>query len=205
MDSYSKVKLEHALVKSEPEFVQCFCNERFYKVKVGVNRKSGFEDHIYVHISEKLVDLDKIWVGRFVDVSGDIRTYYNTRDKSVRNRLQVYVFASEITLEDESSRSKDYKNDVIIKGYICREIRMKKIRNGVSLASTMIAVNRDHGKSAYIPLILWGRNAHFVENLGVGSHVKVTGRLQSREFVLRENDSLMEINEVSADNLERAE
>ena len=46
----------------------------------------------------------------------------------------------------------------------------------------MIAVNRNYGKSDYIPCILWGRNASFTSTLGVGTHVEVEGRIQSREY-----------------------
>ena len=46
----------------------------------------------------------------------------------------------------------------------------------------MLAVNRAFGKSDYIPCIAWGRNAQFASRFHVGDRVRVTGRLQSREY-----------------------
>ena len=46
----------------------------------------------------------------------------------------------------------------------------------------MLAVNRAFGKSDYIPCIAWGRNAQFAARFHVGDRLRVTGRLQSREY-----------------------
>ena len=46
----------------------------------------------------------------------------------------------------------------------------------------MLAVSRAFGKSDYIPCIAWGRNAQYAARFGVGDRLKLTGRLQSREY-----------------------
>jgi single-stranded DNA-binding protein len=46
----------------------------------------------------------------------------------------------------------------------------------------LIAVNRPYNKSDYIPCIAWGRNARYSEKLHVGDHIKIWGRVQSREY-----------------------
>jgi single-stranded DNA-binding protein len=46
----------------------------------------------------------------------------------------------------------------------------------------LIAVNRQYGKSDYIPCITWGRNAKFTSELMVGTNIKVWGRIQSRPY-----------------------
>ena len=46
----------------------------------------------------------------------------------------------------------------------------------------MLAVNRAFGKSDYIPCIAWGRNAQYAARFRVGDRLRVTGRLQSREY-----------------------
>jgi len=46
----------------------------------------------------------------------------------------------------------------------------------------MIAVNRMYGKSDYIPCIAWSRNAKYARLLDVGTKIRVSGRIQSREY-----------------------
>ena len=53
------------------------------------------------------------------------------------------------------------------------------------IADILLAVNRYYNKSDYIPCIAWGRNAKFAERLEVGTHLRVWGRIQSREYQKR--------------------
>jgi len=54
----------------------------------------------------------------------------------------------------------------------------------------LLAVNRAYNKSDYIPCIAWGRNARFCDNILVGDHLKIWGRIQSREYQkkIKENE-----------------
>lgn len=56
----------------------------------------------------------------------------------------------------------------------------------------MLAVNRQYGKSDYIPCITWGRNARYANELAVGTKIKITGRIQSREYVKKIGDDKTE-------------
>ena len=56
----------------------------------------------------------------------------------------------------------------------------------------MFAVNRDYNKSDYIPCIVWGRNAVYASELPVGTHLKLTGRIQSRNYTKRYPDGTEE-------------
>ncbi|MEG1609297.1 MAG: single-stranded DNA-binding protein, partial [Clostridia bacterium] len=40
-----------------------------------------------------------------------------------------------------------------------------------------------YNKSDYIPCIMWGRNARYVQNLAVGEKLCISGRIQSRTYV----------------------
>ena len=53
---------------------------------------------------------------------------------------------------------------------------------GREIADVLIAVNRTYRKSDYIPCILWGRNAKYCDTLKVGDLVKLSGRIQSRNY-----------------------
>ena len=59
---------------------------------------------------------------------------------------------------------------------------------GREIADILLAVNRSYNKSDYIPCIAWGRNASFCQNLVIGSKIRLTGRIQSREYKKRISD-----------------
>ena len=49
----------------------------------------------------------------------------------------------------------------------------------------LLAVNRTYNKSDYIPVIAWGRNARYAQNLPVGTNIRIWGRIQSRIYQKR--------------------
>ena len=53
---------------------------------------------------------------------------------------------------------------------------------GREICDIMLAVNRDRGKSDYIPCIFWGNKAYYVKQCKVGDCLRVAGRIQSREY-----------------------
>ena len=56
----------------------------------------------------------------------------------------------------------------------------------------MVAVNRAYNKSDYIPCIAWGRNARYLSNLSVGENIKIWGRVQSRKYQKKVEDTVEE-------------
>ena len=44
-------------------------------------------------------------------------------------------------------------------------------------------MNRPYGRSDYLPCIAWGQNARLVSTWNVGDKVRLTGRLQSRDYI----------------------
>jgi len=69
-----------------------------------------------------------------------------------------------------------------LEGFLCKQPTYRHTPHGREIADVMLAVNRQYGKSDYIPCILWGRNAYFVKDLKAGSSLRVAGRIQSREY-----------------------
>ena len=67
-------------------------------------------------------------------------------------------------------------------GYLCKTANYRTTPFGREITDMLIAVNRSYNKSDYIPCIAWGRNARYCENLEVGDHVKIWGRIQSRQY-----------------------
>lgn len=176
--------------------------EGFYMVYVRCNRLSESCDIIPVTVSERLLDVTKDYQGKLVCVNGSFRSY--NRHDEYKNRLVLSVFASEISFIDEIEDN--YKaNQIYLEGYICRQPVYRKTPLGREIADLLLAVNRPYGKSDYIPCICWGRNARYASELSVGRHMKVFGRVQSREYLKKLDENTQEFRtayEVSVMKLE---
>lgn len=187
------------------EFSHEVYGEGFYTAMLAIQRASEMEDIIPIMVSERLVDVNEEWEGRFVRVNGQFRSYNKYEDK--RNHLVLSVFVRELFEIDPECEDmcKIYgENHIFIDGYICKQPICRKTPLGREISDILIAANRPYGKSDYIPCIAWGRNARFAESLGVGTRIKVDGRIQSREYQKRISDDEYETRtayEVSASKL----
>lgn len=159
--------------------------EGFYMMEVAVNRLSSNADYIPVMVSERLIDVRESYVGEYICVVGQFRSYNRHEEK--KNRLVLSVFARELTFTDEMGEGTK-SNQIFLDGYICKEPIYRKTPLGREIADLLIAVNRSYGKSDYIPSICWGRNARFASGFAVGTHVQLWGRIQSREYVKKLNE-----------------
>lgn len=163
--------------------------ERFYLMDVFTKRLSNSSDRIPVIISGQLVDVTQDCTGEFVRVSGQFRSY--NRHGELRNRLLLAVFAREITfLKGEPDRMET--NTLLLKGYLCKPPVYRKTPLGREITDLLIAVNRSYGRSDYLPCICWGRTARYASNLTIGTYVSITGRIQSREYIKKLTENLME-------------
>lgn len=165
-------------IVEEAEFSHEIFDEKFYKFAILTKRLSEYEDVLPVIISERLIKLDEIKVGKTVKLTGQFRSYNMQTD--TKNKLVLSVFVKEIEFCDDPEILT--LNDANFSGYICKAPVYRKTPLGREIADVLIAVNRTYKKSDYIPCILWGRNAKFCEGLDVGTPVKVNGRIQSRKY-----------------------
>lgn len=101
------------------------------------------------------------------------------------------VFVCDIEAIDSKDANID-KNCITINGYVCKEPNYRKTPLGREITDMLIAVNRDYGKSDYIPCIAWGRNARFAGGFKIGTRVKLIGRIQSREYDKKISDTEFE-------------
>ncbi len=189
-------------VISEFTFSHEVFGEGFYLLDVLVSRLSNSSDVIPVMVSERLIDVKTDYRGKFVEVSGQFRSY--NRHEDSKNRLVLSVFAREVTITDEESEDSK-PNYIFLDGFVCKPPVYRKTPLGREIADILLAVNRPYGKSDYIPCICWGRNARFAETFVVGGHIQVWGRIQSREYQKKINDSEFEKRvayEVSVSKLE---
>lgn len=161
---------------------ECY-GEKFYTAMLASERTSGQKDVIPVMVSERLVDVKADWIGRFVKVYGQFRSC-NKREGN-RNRLMLSVFVTEfeeIEFEHEELGSGYDENHISLGGYICKQPIYRKTPLGREITDILLAINRQYGKSDYIPCIAWGRNAAYVGELEVGTKLQIFGRIQSRIY-----------------------
>jgi single-stranded DNA-binding protein len=170
-------------VISHMEFSHEVYGEGFYTFLVSVPRLSETNDVIPVTISERLIDPDKLNVGDTVLINGQFRSYNNYSDTG--SKLMLTLFARDISLCAESVGT---PNEITLIGYICKEPVYRLTPFGREISDILLAVNRSYNKSDYIPCIAWGRNARFSKQLSVGCKVRITGRIQSREYKKRLSD-----------------
>lgn len=155
-------------------------------VEISVNRLSNFVDYIPVMVSERLIDVSGDYRGAYVYITGQFRSF--NRHEEQKNRLVLSVFARELEILNDATEE-DASNQIFLDGYICKEAVYRKTPLGREIADLLVAVNRSYGKSDYIPCICWGRNARFASTFEVGTHVQIWGRIQSREYVKKINET----------------
>lgn len=170
------------IITIPPVFSHKSFGEVFYKLYMGIQRKSDYMDIVQVIISERLVWDVNLKVKDPIRVLGQIRTY--NEEEEGRNKLTVVVFAREFQLYEYVYISSEiiYGNTIKLEGFICKTPVKRVSPLGREICDMMLAVNRMYNKSDYIPCIAWGRNANYAASLSVGAKISVLGRFQSREY-----------------------
>ena len=193
-------------VTSEKRFSHEIYGESFYIFDLEVARLSGNSDIIPITISERLILEKELEIGDKVAIEGQFRSYNSYENE--KNRLILTVFAKDIKYlseEDEENSSEKVSNEVTLIGYICKKPIYRQTPFGREISDILLAVNRAYNKSDYIPAIAWGRNARFCQNIEVGTKVKITGRVQSRNYEKKFEDGTTQTRtayEVSISSLE---
>lgn len=154
--------------------------EGFYTAEIAVDRLSKMTDTIPIMVSERLIDVTQDYIGKYVEIRGQFRSYNQYNEE--HNRLILHVFATKMEILEEE----DYPiNKIYLDGYICKPTVYRKTPLGREISDVLLAVNRSYHKSDYIPCICWGRNARYASSLEVSSHLQMEGRIQRREYSKR--------------------
>jgi single-stranded DNA-binding protein len=193
-------------ISSDMKFSHEIYGEQFYNFIVDVPRLSDTYDHLPVTISERLLNDIDLNIGKSICITGQIRSYNRMTD-SGRSRLLLSVFCRDIKNADEETEAKN-PNDIYLEGYLCKKPVYRTTPFGREICDLLLAVNRMYNKSDYIPCIAWGRNARFCDNFAVGTHIKLWGRFQSREYQKKlDEDNIVTRTayEVSVSKLEKLE
>lgn len=183
--------------------------EGFYNFQLEVPRLSDSVDILPVTISERLIINMDLSIHSYVEIYGQLRSYNRYINSS--SRLILTVFARDIRILEDGEEINELlrsPNEIYLDGYICKAPIYRTTPFGREISDLLVAVNRPYNKSDYIPCISWGRNARFCEKLLVGDHIKVWGRIQSREYQKKYNNEKVETKvayEVSISKLEYIE
>jgi len=137
-----------------------------------------------------------------VSITGQLRSY--NRWDGEKKKLELFVFVKEVTAIG-AFMNQMANNQIALDGYLCKPPMFRGTPLGRKITDLLVAVNRSHGKSDYIPCIVWGRNASYVSKMPVGSRIQITGRFQSRKYEKKLDDGSVEIRtayEVSVSRIE---
>ena len=156
--------------------------EKFYRTFLEVKRRSGASDILPMVVSERMVDVCRDWIGRHVEIEGQIRSYNHVSySEGRKNKLILNVFVTEWKQADEKTDFNEI-NEIELFGTICKEPIYRETSLGREVTDVLIAVNRSYGKSDYIPCICWGRSAMHMGMQDVGTKISLKGRFQSRNY-----------------------
>lgn len=160
------------------EYSHEVCGEKFYIVYISIERTSGIADVIPVMVSERMVDVNSNFIGEWISVEGNYRSYNCLLEN--KNHLILTAFAREFELVEDGVYEEN--NSISIEGFLCKRPVYRITPKGREVADLLIAVNRSYGRTDYIPCICWSRNARFASGFEVGDKIKICGRVQSREY-----------------------
>ena len=151
--------------------------ESFFTFDIGILRQSGVLDEVPVIISERILCEQEIKIADKIQINGNFRSY--NQNEGQGSHLKLFAFAKEITKLTEIYK---YENNVSLNGYLCKAPIYRTTPFGREISDIMVAINRDYGKSSYIPCITWERNARYMKQFPVGTNLKLNGRVQSRFY-----------------------
>lgn len=155
-------------------------DEDVYTCTVAVERLSGTVDLLPVCVTASTIN-GVLAPGQKLRVCGEIRTYRKIENGKRRHIVQLYANKIESTGDADM-------NQVELNGTICQPPVFRRTPFGREICDFMLAVNRSHGKSAYIPCLAWGDTARLVSMLNAGETVALKGRFQSRQYVKQHPD-----------------
>ena len=170
----NQVTLRGSLL-SLPRFSHENHGKKFYRFTLEVPRLSGTADLLPIVAEERLVQAMDTDAGDMIRIDGQIRSH-NVRNNGSRHLL-IFVFANSITVEEGEPL-----NDVLLEGILCREPVYRRTPLGREICDMMLAVPRQFKRADYLPCILWGRLAQEGSQCHIRSGIRISGRMQSRNY-----------------------
>ncbi len=163
-------------VRQAPAFSHESHGRRFYVVMLETERLSGTVDSIRLLINQEQKLSCAMEVGTFWRVEGHLRSFNNKT--SAGSKLIIAVLARNIVPGVDG-----FENGVRITGTLCKMPVYRRTPLGREICDMIVAVNRQHGRADYLPVISWGAGARQCAACRVGDQVEIEGRIQSREYI----------------------
>ncbi|MEG1806300.1 MAG: single-stranded DNA-binding protein, partial [Clostridia bacterium] len=173
-------------VLTPPTFSHEVFGEGFFELEVSSQRLSNQFDVIPITISERILEEHKLNVGDDVTFYGQFRSYNKLSQN--KSRLLLTLFVREIVEQKDENNP----NIISVCGFLCKPCIYRTTPFNREIADILVAVNRSYNKSDYLPCIAWGRNARFCKTLAVGDKIALTGRIQSRKYIKKFDETLVE-------------
>lgn len=146
-----------------------FNNSGILKVK----RLSGTEDQILFELSDEMADKE---LPTKIAALGEVITR-NVKD-SEGNHKRMFVRINDFMPAMPASTE---FSEVEMDCYIVHKKALRTTPKGKVIIDVILAYN-DDDKSYYPQAIAWGRHAHIINALPVGTKVHIKGRYQSRQY-----------------------
>ena len=181
-----------------PELSHESRGEAFYRLPLAVRRLSGTEDEIPLLLRRRQLEGLELQEADKLCVTGELRSFNNRSGEGAR--LVITVFVRTLAFCDEAD-----ENYVQLRGALCKPPKLRRTPMGRDICDLMLAVNRRCGRSDYLPCICWGQPAREAAEWAVGTHLTLSGRIQSRRYIKMTEVGALERTayEVSAAQIER--
>ena len=172
----SNYALLRGAVSRRPAYSHESRGEAFYQLSMDVSRLSGAVDTIHIIARDALLDeLEVPSPESKLMVEGEVRSFNNK--SGVGPKLIITVFAKALRFEQGED-----ENVIELRGTLCKPPIHRVTPMGREICDLMLAVNRRYGRSDYLPCIAWGLSAREAAGWSVGDAVRLTGRIQSRNY-----------------------
>lgn len=150
--------------------------EEFYTFPLEVLRLSGNTDTVNIVVRRDMLSQTQLGEDAHICVTGQLRTYNNRRGTGAKLVITVLAFSIELCSDDDS-------NYVELTGTVCKAPNLRRTPMGRDICDIMLAVNRQYGRSDYLPCICWGIRARDAAMWPVGTRIHLYGRIQSRRYI----------------------
>jgi len=149
---------------------------------VQTKRLSGVFDLCKVYVPTMKIENLNLKEGSFVNIEGYLRTQNYVRNN--KSHLELSVRAYDIQ-KPEKSKMYD-NNECLLIGHLAKKPIYRTTPFGREIGEGILAVEHFHertmNESYYIPFIVWGGNAGFLQQFDAGDKFALEGRLQSRPY-----------------------
>lgn len=160
----------------EPRYSHDKDGERYFKFRIGSERKSGVWDFALCVAPERIVE--SMENNFFFVFSGSICTRWVAWKDNTQHIETLFEIDSVMPIHDRIISA----NSVFVEGVVFKTPVLRKTPTGKTICDIIIT-SQNENHTNYIHCLAWGFDAVSASKLEVGESVFATGRFQSRDYV----------------------